>query len=537
MENGNNSLKTLYLDGAKILAPVCQENMQCESISDYIIPETVSDVEKVLSSVSSLRVEDISISSTVVEVRGRLSVKALLLCDDKSLSSVTYEDDFVLRDTCSDISEESTFVLNSCTVDSLVRLVNPRKLNIKCTVYASLDIYDPVSVSPKISGAESLDDEMGIERCIESIAAITVTSAAEKDIPVSYDITLDGSYPPISEILYSSVKLLPSDIKARGNSVDVRSTVCFSALYRSEEGNVFSVNKSFNLDKTVESDDAESFDWSALLFADALSSEPAADSYGEMKLIELDFTYDIILNGVKNTSADAVKDIYSVDWEGRCEEASITSSVHKRSYASSISVNASASKDEFSAESVRSICLGRVDIGEIHSEFLDEKNKLLLSGTAVISPVCENSTVTDDDEKFLSVTFEYPFKCELEVNEHNSDTVYRTDIQPSDIRFRCDQTKIYCDFEANVRVSAYENRECKYISAFSLDKDSPVERTNAPITLCYPSGSESLWDIAKYYKVTPESITAANGFGDEGLICKKVILIPCYSGAKAASVK
>ena len=58
-----------------------------------------------------------------------------------------------------------------------------------------------------------------------------------------------------------------------------------------------------------------------------------------------------------------------------------------------------------------------------------------------------------------------------------------------------------------------------------------------PFTLCYPCGKESLWDIAKYYKSTKDSIIATNGLENDDITDKRVLLIPQYSKRNAVFSK
>lgn len=528
MDKNNSAFETLKQGGEYLLQPICTLNLQTELSSDYIIPEKISDADEILMCVSKISINDVKLNGTTVELFGDVIYDLLILGEDGTVQGITYKEPFDIRDNCKDMPSSALVALGKGTSEASCRLVNPRKINMKANVEVIAEILSHTDVSVNINGTESIDDDINIQRKQSEIPTSEIISVKDTDIPVSHDLNLDGNYPPMSEILYSSVRLTPYECKSRGNSVDVKTLASLSAVYRSEEGNIFSIDKSFTLDKAIDTDNAEGYEFSAQAYCGDLSCEIAADSYGEMKIIELDFDYNLQLNGIRNSTVRTVSDMYSTEFECSDSKESADTVILKRAYSSSLSINASVPREEVSAEAVRSVLVGNVGIRNINAEYSQEKNKLIMTANAYITAACENNITSEDDKKYSSVSFEYPFKYELDVGENSDSTAYSADINVTDTRFRADSGKIYCDFEANIRVFAAEISNCTFIKGLNLNKSTPVSRVGAPLTLCYPCGSESLWDIAKYYKITTDSIMQSNGLIDECINDKKVLLIPSY---------
>jgi hypothetical protein len=84
---------------------------------------------------------------------------------------------------------------------------------------------------------------------------------------------------------------------------------------------------------------------------------------------------------------------------------------------------------------------------------------------------------------------------------------------------------------------SYTNRDNSLVSVVDLNKDVPIKHVNMPFTLCYPCGNESVWDIAKYYKITEESIISTNSLENGDIVGKKVLLIPQNSKREAVFSK
>ncbi len=494
--------------------------------TDLIIPENVSDSSAILRSDCEIKISDIQSGNNSVTVTGTSDYTVVLLGEDGTLASVKTREEFELKDFIEGIDNSSIIVYGGCESSCSSRLINPRKLNLSSEITVCVFAMNEQNSAPDVKGAESIEDELSLNKKYGSVTSAEINSLTENDIPASLDVFLDGNLPPMSEIIYSTVKAMPSEIAVTGNKITVKTKVMFSSIYRSEEGNIFAYQKPFVLEKSVETDNADSYDWFAEAVINDLTAEVSIDSYGEAKLIEVDFTYDILLNGIRNVTTQTVLDAYSTVYECITEEMCGESVVYKRTYGSSLSVNAFAERKEISAENVRSVLIGDVVIENVSGEYCDDKKRLVVEANTTVTGICENNITSDDDPKFSSITFEYPFKCEIDVGEHNLDTVYNLSVTVSDIRFRCDQNKIYCDFENNIKVSVCEKLPHSYVKEIVIDKNVPVSEQYAPITLCYPCGAESIWDIAKYYRVTTAGIVASNNLENEDISGRKVLLIP-----------
>jgi len=537
MSFNNSGLDGLTLNSSTILAPIGTLSLSGSVGTDFILPEDVSDSEKILMSDCQIKVGEVLSANGIVTVTGNAFFNILLLGEDGSISGVKTSEQFEIKDFLDGVNDSSILVLGGTFGETNCRLVNPRKLNLASDVTIDIYVISERSVDPSIKGSESIDDEMCLKRRTESVDYLLPCSLSERAIPVSHDITLDGNYPPMSEILYYDVKVIPFETKALGSNVTVKTKAVFSCVYKSEEGNVFAFEKPFTLEASLETDNADSYEWFASAVPDDISAEIAIDNYGDAKLIELDFTYDILLNGVRNMTVNTVTDAYSTEYECQSTVENSKCCTYRRTYSSSLSVNASADRDSISAENVRSVMLGNVAIKDIAGEYNDEKKRLITEANAVISAVCENNITSEDDPRYSAISFEYPFKCELDVGEINEKVTYTVSAHVTDVRFRCDQNKIYCDFENAIMSVITETVESSYLTEIVINKAAPVADPYAPITLCYPSGDETLWDIAKYYKVTTDGIVAENKLENENISGRKVLLIPSFKKSTTARAK
>ena len=247
-----------------------------------------------------------------------------------------------------------------------------------------------------------------------------------------------------------------------------------------------------------------------------------------MKVIELDFTYDLGITGMKNREVALVSDVYSTDYETAVETGEKNITVFGRCFACGLSLNASAAKSEINAEDAVSVFTGSVNTKDVTAHYDPGKRKLITEGDAEITAVY---TVGEDGGNFGRAVFTSHFRCETDAPDSLPADGFIISCSAGDTRFRSDPQNIYCDTELSLRVTALGSRTVGYTASVTLDRDSPAVHADSPMTLYYPVSGESLFDIAKHYRVTDESIMTANRMTDCTADGRKVLIIPAFEGA------
>lgn len=518
-----------FMNASKEGALLTQEyttTLRCESSCDSIIPDTVADVDKILLCSATPKIEGQFLTEGQVEFEGTVCYELLLMTENNTLTSHTISEPFTLTAKDPKISQRSR-LLYAPNLDYVTpKLLNPRKVNLRSQTSIALRVFDEVSPIPTLSGVESLSDDMNLQRSFREVTTATLQTIEKKEIPVSHDIELDSSAPAVSEIVHTELRLHPFEVRSREGEVDVRTHAYLTVIYLTEQGNYLTTDKSFVLETSLPLPENAPTDWLVFATPGPLSATVAANSYGEMKVIEVDFVYDLLLSALGSETVSASDDMYSTEFEAEPTFATVNAASLRRGYVSSLSVNASVPREELHAESVQSVLCGKVHLKDVLSRYDEEKGKLVVEGTSDITLVGENNRLSEEDVLFDRFTFTYPFRCELDAGEdlHGCDVL--CDAKVSDLRFRVDSGALYADFEVCLRAVVLGSEETRYLCALSLNRNAPISHKSAPMTLCYPSGKETLWDIAKYYKITEESILDSNAVTREEVKNKKVLLIP-----------
>ncbi len=525
----NNNFSAYFSNATNddgVLTNLFSGNLRAELSSDNIIPDTVADIEKVLISTAMPKIEGYYLGDHTIEIEGSMTYQVLLLTEGNHLTSLSFTEPFELKQEVTGLSQNCRVILLPTLDYVTARLVNPRKLNLRSQTNVLVKILCPIPAKPTITGTESLDDDMNLQRSYTTISSADTEWIEEKQIAVSQDMELDSKDPAAAEIIHCSIQLHPAEVRFKGEDANVIIHAIVSLIYRTEEDNYFTAEKKFVLEKSLSLPHVENAEWLATAVPGEISAEIASNSYGEMKIIELDFPYHLTLTTIRNKTMEAVSDMYSTEYE--CETDFCTLSVTKlhRLYSTNLSVNAVASREELGGNTVRGIFTGNVVLKAVETSYNKEKNKILVEGLADIALVGDNHADEGSDPPFSTMTWQYPFRCELDAGEDIANGEFILDCQVSATKYRIDSVNIYADLELSIRILALETVSLPYLAALHLDHGAPIQRSTAPITLCYPSGKETLWDIAKYYKITEDSIILSNGMTNESLSDRKVLLIP-----------
>ncbi len=507
-----------------LLKEIFSGTLMSENSFDFIIPDYTDDVEKILLCTALPKIEGTFVDGSSLEIEGNITFRLLLCTEGSTLAGLTYTEPFDIKKNIGGLDENCIINLHPVTNYVTARLLNPRKVNIRCQIDTEARVFCTVLTTPSIIGTESIEDDMNLKRKYSTVRTAECSVLKEKNIPAALDIELDASYPQAEEIILCSVKLCPAELRANGDQLDTKTDVLFSCIYRSDDGRYYTAEKKLGLEKSIPSAGCGQYSWDGAMTAGAISAKIAANGYGEMKVIEIDFPYDIEASGLRNKDIQTVCDMYSTDYECDTEENEITSAVFNRNYSSSVSVNCSAKREDISADAVSTVFAGDVTVKSASSAYDPEKKKLVTEGELNVRLICTEES--EDTVKYAPVSFEYPFRCETDCRDDLSSAELSLSLDIGDVRYRADSQSLYCDLELSVGILALEHIDTKYLKTARLCKDRPVSHVMSPITLSYPSGKETLWDIAKYYKTTKDGIIASNGLQSEDISGKKVLLIP-----------
>lgn len=200
------------------------------------------------------------------------------------------------------------------------------------------------------------------------------------------------------------------------------------------------------------------------------------------------------------------KDLYSK--RGECELA--TRAIELRVPLSLLNANITVS----ASESVLSLGLDEAarpcDASVI--SFSELSGSLGDDGVLVIEGKARALIVCDDGVELSSAELLIPFKYSTSLQLPTLDGAIEVSVIPAspECKLRCDSEKITVDCELAFAVRICKKLEIKYVCEANFTGCSAESSGGASITVCYPSAEDTLWSIAKRYKLDALSIALGN---------------------------
>ncbi len=161
----------------------------------------------------------------------------------------------------------------------------------------------------------------------------------------------------------------------------------------------------------------------------------------------------------------------------------------------------------------------------IGSQSHGEQGKVITEGTVLAKMICQCHESKDGPKHVFSVRQEVPFRVATAVPQMNGDEIINEKMYVKDIWAEKINGK-QIEFNAAVLVSAEIMRETPFkVLVNPAFEESSEKAVSAPMVVYVAKKDDNLWNIAKQFKTTVETISQLNQMEDEQLYQGKKLLI------------
>ena len=142
--------------------------------------------------------------------------------------------------------------------------------------------------------------------------------------------------------------------------------------------------------------------------------------------------------------------------------------------------------------------------------FENRDGRIVLDGSLDISVICMS-----DDGKYFPLNGTVPIRWDTDASgmPDTADLLPVTDctVVGTTVRIDPSSNTVTCDAELSVALSLSAKETHALPRTLSVPPDSKTYTAYAePLILCYPEPDETVWDIAKRYRIPPNSVLQAN---------------------------
>jgi hypothetical protein len=537
------------IESGEFAADLIFEGSRTEPIaSEFILPDYLPDIDRILWVTARTESESETVTDGVLAFGGEVIFTVLYLSEDNQLRSVAFADDYSGEMTIEGLTESDAVISEIEVEDACAQVQNPRKLLLRCRVIYYARVYRTHAIEPEITGIRGVEDELTLERDKIAVPAMEVRREISDELNGSFDMELDASQPPVGQIVLCELEIVTLSCTAESGMLNYHGEGILRCLYETPDGTYALATHHFPVNTEL----ALGLRGNCGCYAKAKTGELTAsvepNSYGEPRVIEVDYTYRLDIPVFYASTVRLTRDIYSTDYECRPVFGNCVLRSPARTYDTNFTVNAVKARSEVNTDIKGSLILPVMTdaTAKITDIKLDSaRNKLIAEGTAEIfmlalcRPAPKTTAVVEHDPEqaaelevngepentYCAATFNVPIRCELDSRGLEQGFGWQCSVGVSNVKGRFDSVNAYADFEVNLNIVTENVGSYEYVSSATLDTSKKLAKPAAALLLYYPTEDESLWDIAKKYSTTKRDLMAENAISEDSKL-PRVMTIP-----------
>lgn len=473
--------------------------------SDVNVPDINPDILKVLDVNGYITVSEKSIRNSKLYVCGTATITVLYAPDGDVFSSVkslisTHDFNHTIDIPETDGSE-SLYVETEAETFSYT-LLNSRKISLRCIIGVNTKLTRPT----EIELASNCEDACGI--CTKSRKIRVCNSAvnSENRISVCEQRELSSDMPSVSEILKTTVTPELEELIMSEDKAIVKGQMKLCTLYISvDDGSVQKFEYTLPFGEALDAIGAEDdMDAEIDFSVSNLYCEVRDDSDGEPRIIGIDLCVSAVIRGISIIETEVMTDAYSTE--------SKTSLTHRPVKIEQLHDNTTTRLTHKSSLSIPDTLPEIQEVCDVRSSasvngISISTGEILISGTIKTSVLY---IAADDDLPLCSYTDTSEFS-------HCVPSPGIPDTAVCDARTCVEHTSFSMngsrDMETRtvlgISVRSFTADEISTVGDIELLSD--YDRTKqACISICFASEGNTLWDIAKRYRTTVDSVKEQN---------------------------
>lgn len=484
----------------------------CDLNNDYILPEYIPDVNKIAGSDVNCIITNQYVNGSNLTLDGEVCYNILLICDDGHIRNIIYTEDFSINYTSND---ENDNLHQKCIVESSnIKLVSPRKISCKAKI--SLATKEQITLS---SEARLICDDSALAKATVEYKYTEkeYMKIFDKCITLqhaSQDIELPSNKEEIENIVFCKLNTVITEQKHIDNKLYLKGETFLDLLYESVNGAYIKVDQKFPFSDIIDDID-DSLGYMCEVRIRDIKAVASNNSFGEMRLLELDYTYDIYCTGYNNQKYLFAEDLYSTEYD--CDYDYSVAPIYKLNniFSGNISINDTLNCDEISENSFDNIITCSASTN--NCEVKISADRIILSGNVRYDLVVQG-------DRLYHFAHTIPFKYEKECDYAFEELFEEHKVYSVQCNAELNNGKVIIGSELYFTVMVAEIKESRYIESAKLTRCG--NDNNTPMILYYPQKQECLWDVAKKFKCTCNDIINTNSLKNDDLSTVKVLLLP-----------
>lgn len=486
--------------------PLCDRIMTTEVTQDYSLPDYQPEIKRLLRVSATVQPANRYVGGGSMEFSGTVDFCIYYAGNDGQLycfpTSAEYAFRVPLEATAEFDLNDGLFCYAISEAESIVsRVSGPRKMNIKCRLRARVRAYGRCVLEEKRQG-DACDEERLLQEAITSDSAYGIS----EPLVVSEEILLEQEDGKVSEvrIISGDAQVMVSEASCAGGQVHCRGEVVLKLLLQREntEGQASEppmvVVRKLPLNGEIAMDGA------------TINGEAVATGCCTALNLSLEdgrvlCDAEIVLEA-RTQCRQSIS--YTADWyaAGRRSDCVTTR------YA--LPVAGRVFNGNFTQSDARS--LDELGIAK-DAKIIDVAGNAIVEGVEaekaryIVTGKCRYSLILLSDGEMSAKELELPFRYMLDGGASEQAIhpfLYEAQVHSVIARARTDGERLAIDGELAVAGRTWYMQEVQMVSGVTVGEEIPAAA--GQLRLCYPTGDDTLWTVAKRYHAPLDALMQRN---------------------------
>lgn len=479
---------------------------------DFNVPDSKPDISRMIQKKGEIKIEEVQVNEGKAVINGALHFRLLYVADTPRRQICSLEGKLPVSETLhlNGLKSGDKVCLKWEIEDLTLHVINSRKLNIKAIVGFQASVDEQVDVQLPVEVKEQPD----LSEKKRNVRVLTLGVHKKDTMRKKEEIVLASNKPNIHEILWSDIEVRGIDLRADEGKVAAKGELFVFVLYAGD-------------------DDANPLQWleQAIPFSGEVNCagctmdmipyintsmlqtnlEVKPDADGEERVLQVDVVLELDMKIFQEETDTVLMDVYTPKKEcipERREE--LLEQLLVKNY-SKCRVNDRIPVQEAQGK-ILQIC---------HSEGMIKMDDVSIVENGIraegIIQVRILYSISDDDMPFYSMETAIPFTHVIEAEGIDRDCTFHLQAELEQLStMMLDSSEI--EVKAVMNLNALVLRQWKEeLIADIQEKELDMEKLERmPGVVCYiVQPQDTLWDIAKRFYTTVESIRELNELGDE----------------------
>lgn len=486
---------------------------------DINVPDTKEDVKQIVQGTGTVKIEDVRLAENYLRISGKLYYQILYVTDTAEPHPSALEGKIPFEEMVyMDNTEMTEYFIQNIRVEFTATLVNSRKLSARAMIEMEI-------------GREKLEDEatvidveapIPVYRKKRRINLLELHTTKKDTYRIKEEITLPGTKESVGQLLLTNISSRKLEIRLGQDEMRLTGELLVFCMYLSEDGKTDWLESTVPYEGRIECNGiSEEMYYHVRNTLDDTLVDVRLDEDGEMRVLGIEATLTLRMNIYQEEELELLEDLYSLEQNCRFDTREAVYEELLIQNHSKCKVSERLSLPELK-DDVLQICHSEGTVQLEHQE--QTEAGIQIEGILHLSFLYLRA---DDDAPFGSWQGMVPFSWLLECPGITEDARYNM---------------AYHVEQLSVNLAGSEAVEVKAVLAFDTFMRKPVfmqvitnveleplsmdelEKRPGIVGYIVKNGDE-LWNLAKKYMTTEESIQEMNGLDSEKIKAGDKLLI------------